>query len=130
MTEVVQKWLEAYKRAWESRDPDAAAALFTAESRYREQPYQDPFEGAAGVRAYWAEVTATQDDVEFRFGTPIVVGDRAIAEWWVTMTNGGADVTLAGVFLLTFNDAGLCSDFNEYWHYSEGQLQPYPHWGS
>lgn len=130
MADMVRNWLEGYKRAWESRDPDAAAALFTADARYREQPYQEPFDGAAGVRAYWTEVTATQDDVQFRYGTPLVTGNRAVAEWWVTMTNGGADVTLAGIFLLTFDDAGLCSDLVEYWHFSEGQLLPYPNWGS
>ena len=130
MTDMVRSWLEGYKNAWESRDPDAAAALFTPDARYREQPYQAPFEGAAGVRAYWSEVTATQSDVDFRYGTPMVVGDQAVVEWWVTMQNGGADVTLAGIFQLRFAGDGRCADLNEYWHYSEGQLQPYPHWGS
>lgn len=130
MSDTALRWLEGYRQAWESRDPDAAAALFTADAPYREQPYQEPFAGAAGVRAYWTDVTATQDDVRFRYGTPIVAGDRTVVEWWVTMTNGGADVTLAGVFLLRFDESGLCSDFNEYWHFAEGQLEPYPHWGS
>jgi len=130
MTDMAREWLESYKRAWESRDADAAAALFTPDAHYREQPYQEPFEGPAGVRAYWAEVTSTQSDVRFRYGAPLVVGDRVVAEWWVTMKNGGADVTLAGIFLLRLDDGGLCSDLVEYWHFSEGQLQPYAHWGS
>lgn len=130
MADVVRDWLEGYRQAWESRDPDAAAALFTPDARYREQPYQEPFKGAAGVRAYWAEVTATQSDVHFRYGTPIVTGDRTIVEWWVTMKNGGADVTLAGIFLLRFDGSGRCSDLSEYWHFSEGQIEPYQHWGS
>ena len=126
MTTTARDWLEGYKMAWESRDPDAAAALFTEDARYREQP----FEGADGVRNYWADVTATQSDVSFRYGTPIVVGDQTVAEWWVTMKNGGVDVTLAGVFLLRFDDAGLCRDLVEYWHFSEGHIQPYPNWGN
>lgn len=130
MTTTARDWLEGYKMAWESRDPDAAAALFTEDARYREQPYQEPFEGADGVRNYWADVTATQSDVSFRYGPPIVVGDQTVAEWWVTMKNGGVDVTLAGVFLLRFDDAGLCRDLVEYWHFSEGHIQPYPNWGN
>lgn len=130
MADMVLHWLEGYRQAWESRDPAAAAALFTPDAPYREQPYQEPFPGQDGVRAYWAEVTATQSDVRFRYGTPMVVGDRAVVEWWVTMKNGGVDVTLAGVFLLRFAADGRCSDLNEYWHFSEGQLEPYPHWGS
>lgn len=130
MTDTVLAWLEGYRRAWESRDPDAAAALFTANARYREQPYQEPFDGAAGVRAYWAEVTASQSDVQFRYGTPTVADGRATVEWWVTMKNGGVDMTLAGVFLLKFDEAGLCSDLVEYWHFGEGLIDPYSGWGS
>ncbi len=130
MALTVHDWLEGYRSAWENRDPDAAAALFTPDAPYREQPYQEPFQGREGVRAYWAEVTATQSDVRFRYGAPIVTADRTVVEWWVTMRNGGADVTLAGIFLLRFDNDGLCSDLNEYWHFSEGQVEPYPHWGS
>lgn len=129
MMQTVQTWLEGYRKAWEDRDPEAAAALFTDDAPYREQPYQDPFPGAAGVKQYWTDVTATQSDVSFRYGTPLIVDDRAVVEWWVTMKNGGADITLAGVFLLRFDESGKCSDLNEYWHFGEGQLQPYPGWG-
>ena len=37
----VQKWLTDYRQAWVDRDPDAAAALFTEDSKYREEPYAD-----------------------------------------------------------------------------------------
>ena len=56
-------------------------------------------------------------------------GRKAAVEWWVTMTNGGADVTLAGEFLLVFDGQGLVRDLREYWHYSEGQIEPPPGWG-
>ncbi len=129
MTSTVIEWLDGYRVAWEQRDPEAAAALFTEDASYREQPYQEPFLGRVGVREYWTNVTATQSGVKFRYGTPVVNGNRAAAEWWVTMQNGGADVTLAGEFMLTFDDSGLCSDLREYWHFSEGQLEPHAGWG-
>ena len=58
----VQKWLEGYRQAWVDRDPDAAAALFTEDSKYREEPYADAFPGAAGVHDYWTRVTETQSE--------------------------------------------------------------------
>ena len=125
----VRSWLDGYRRAWEERDPDAAAALFTEDASYREQPYQEAFQGRDGVREYWAGVTATQDEVRFRSGTPVVQGDRAAVEWWVTMLNGGVEVTLAGEFLLRFADDGLCRELREYWHFSEGRLEPPAGWG-
>jgi hypothetical protein len=127
-TDVIS-WLEGYRAAWEGLDAAAAAALFSEDSSYREQPYAEPFRGPAGVHEYWSGVTATQEDVVFRYGTPVVEGRRAAVEWWVTMRNGGADVTLAGEFLLVFDDQGLCRELREYWHFSEGRLEPPLGWG-
>jgi hypothetical protein len=44
------EWLAAYRTAWIERDPEAAAALFTADSTYLEQPYDEAFVGPQGVR--------------------------------------------------------------------------------
>jgi nuclear transport factor 2 (NTF2) superfamily protein len=129
MAMTLDEWLEGYRDAWERRDPAAAAALFSEDSLYREQPYQPPYPGREGVRDYWTTVTATQEDVRVRYGSPVSVGNRAAVEWWVTMRNGGADITLAGEFMLTFDDGGLCQELREYWHFSEGQLTPPDGWG-
>lgn len=130
MNQIVDNWLEGYRVAWESRDPEAAAALFTEDASYREEPYAEPFHGRDGVRDYWTRVTATQEDVEFRYGDAIVDGHRAAVEWWVTMRNGGAEVTLAGEFWLTFDESGLCRELREYWHFSEGRRVPPAGWGA
>ena len=129
MALTVDQWIDGYRAAWENRDPDAAAALFTEDASYRTAPYSEPELGRDGVHAYWAGVTATQDDVKFLSGTPVVEGDHAAVEWWVTMLNGGAEVTLAGEFLLRFDESGLCRELREYWHFSEGRLTPPAGWG-
>jgi ketosteroid isomerase-like protein len=126
---TVNQWLEGYRQAWEQRDADAAALLFTEDATYAQEPYGEPSRGRAGVHEYWVGVTATQEDIKLRYGTPVVDGSRAAVEWWVTMRNGGADVTLAGEFFLVFDESGLCSALREYWHFSEGQLQPQAGWG-
>jgi hypothetical protein len=126
----VQDWLDGYRKAWEERDPEAAAALFTEDSQYREQPYEDAFRGADGVRSYWARVTETQADVALRWGTPVTEGDRTFVEWWVTMTNGGAPVTLAGSMLLLFASDGRCRELREYWHFAPEHQTPPEGWGS
>jgi hypothetical protein len=127
---TVSEWLAEYRRAWIERDPDAAAALFTEYALYREQPYDEPFVGPSRVRDYWARVTATQEAVELEYGTPIVDGDRVAVEWWVTMVNGGAEITLAGSFMLKFDDSGLCRELREYWHVGEGRQSPPAGWGT
>jgi SnoaL-like domain len=124
------QWLAAYRQAWVERNAVAAAALFTDDATYAEQPYQDAFVGRKGVHDYWAGVTATQSAVEVKFGLPITVGDQTAVEWWTTLTNGGVPITLAGCFLLRFDASGRCSTLREYWHFAEGTLQPREGWGT
>ena len=124
------EWLAAYRDAWLRRDADTAAGLFTADATYAEQPYQEAFVGPAAVRDYWARVTATQANIDMRYGTPITVGNRTAVEWWTTLDNDGVPVTLAGAFILTFDESGLCRSLREYWQFTEGTREPKPGWGT
>jgi ketosteroid isomerase-like protein len=126
----VQGWLDSYKQAWEQRDPAAAAALFTEDSKYFEQPYEAPFQGSEGVRDYWIRVTETQSDIDLRWGTPVTEGDRTAVEWWCRLTNGGTPVTLAGSMTLLFADDGRCRELREYWHFAPEHAAPQEGWGS
>jgi hypothetical protein len=47
----VRSWLEAYRRAWEERDADAAAALFDERATYRSNIFETPYEGRGGCVA-------------------------------------------------------------------------------
>ena len=126
----VGSWLEAYRKAWEDKDADAAAALFDEGSTYRSNIFEEPYEGPEGVRRYWLEVTRTQEDVRVLMGRPFADGDRAAAEFWTTMRNDGADITLPGCLLLRFGQDGRCRALREYWHVEQGRLDPPPEWGT
>lgn len=127
----IDDWIAAYGRAWEERDADAAAALFTSDAVYRDHPLGPPHLGADGVAKYWSDVTATQSAVAVRFGAPVVSADelRAAVEFWVTMTNDGSDVTLTGILMLQFADDGRCRELREAWHFEPGHHEPPAGWG-
>src|SRR5215218_8189836 len=59
----VKAWLDGYEVAWESRDADRAAALFSTDATYHEMPFDAPLAGRDKIRAYWAKVTADQRDI-------------------------------------------------------------------
>jgi SnoaL-like domain len=121
--------MKGYRLAWVQRDPDAAAALFTPNAVYQEQAFQPAYVGREAIRGYWETVTATQSDIELRYGRAVVARRKAAVERWVNLRNGGAEVTLAGEFLLTFARGGLCKSLREYWFFTEGHLAPPPGWG-
>jgi hypothetical protein len=127
---TVVRWAEDYRRAWETVDAGAAAALFTEDATYRSDIYQEPHRGRAGVAEYWSGVTATQSEVTVVMGAPLVVGDRADVEFWSTMNVDDEPVTLAGCLLLEFDDAGRCRALREYWHFTPGTHQPPSGWGT
>lgn len=111
-------WLEGYKKAWEDRDANKAAALFTEDATYRDNPHNEPYRGRKGIRAYWSEVTADQRDVTFHSKVLTTYDGTAVAHWSAQFTSAssGATVKLDGVFLLDFDDSGLCSRLREWWH--------------
>jgi SnoaL-like protein len=123
-------WIEGYRRAWEDRDPEAAAALFTEDASYRSSPFLEPNLGREGVLAYWAAATSSQEDVEVVMGQPLVDDNLAAVEWWTRMRNGGEEITLTGCLLLRFAPDGRCENLREYWNYESGRLPPHEEWGS
>ena len=129
---TVGDWIDAYADAWRERDGDAAAALFTEDSRYRAHPLQEPHQGTDGVRTYWSTVTATQDRVDVRMGEPVVSHDgrRAAVEFWVRMLNAGDEVTLIGILVLRLAEDGRCEDLRETWFFESGDHAPHDGWGA
>lgn len=125
----VTEWAEAYRKAWENSDAEAAASLFTEAASYRSLIYEEPHRERSGVTEYWVGVTSTQTEISVRMGRPFVDGLRAAVEFWTTMKVEDAPVTLAGCLLLTFDETGLCSDLREYWNFTDGIHQPPEGWG-
>jgi ketosteroid isomerase-like protein len=120
---AVETWLAHYKEAWERRDPAKAASLFTENAPYHEMPFDAPKSGRNGIRDYWATVTADQRDIEFGSQVIAVTGQTAVARWSARLRSAasGVQVELDGVFILTFDDSGLCSELREWWHVKTSQ---------
>jgi ketosteroid isomerase-like protein len=117
-TAALEKWLAGYEHAWESRDSARAAELFTPNASYHEMPFEAPKAGQAGIREYWSSVTADQRDIDFKSQVVAVNGQTGVAHWSATFTaaSTGARVELDGMFVLTFDLNGRCSELREWWH--------------
>lgn len=82
--EVVTDGARRYAAAWETGDADAILALFTPDARYRSSPFREPHQGHGGIRAYWQRAAGKQTNTRVHIGAPLVSGERAGIEWWVT----------------------------------------------
>jgi hypothetical protein len=124
------EWVEDYADAWRRGDPEVVAELFTEGAVYHSSPLREPTIGREAITEYWRQSTATQEDLELRFGQPIVHGNRVVVEWWAVMRDDGSDVTLPGCLLLRFASGGRCEELREYWHLEQGRHEPPEGWGT
>jgi uncharacterized protein (TIGR02246 family) len=133
----VERWIAAYAQAWRDKDADAVAALFTPDAIYQAHPTGASHQGREAIRAYWTRATATQRQLDLRFGEPIVAGNRAAVEWWAVMRDpdwgpqrDDDSVTLPGCLILRFAGGRLCAALREYWNADFGRdLAAPPGWG-
>jgi ketosteroid isomerase-like protein len=128
---TVQEWVDGYGQAWRDKDPDAAAALFAENAMYRDHPTGEGYRGPEGVRTYWANITASQENPDVRMGAPIVSPDngRAAVEFWARFLNDGQPVSVIGILFLRFADGGLCEELRETWNFEMGDHAPPADWG-
>ncbi len=124
--EALKSWLDVYGRAWETPDPEAAAALFTDEATYQATPFVEPIRGRSAIAAYWCHATRSHTNV--RFGNEVLTLDKndAIAHWWCSFIRPPRKelVRLDGIFVLQFDATGYCSSLREWWHRQESQTAP------
>jgi hypothetical protein len=62
-----KSWLDAYGQAWESRNAEAASALFAEHGTYQVTPFLEPLCGRKAIFDYWLEVSRTEENVRFGY---------------------------------------------------------------
>jgi len=111
-------WLDAYGRAWENRDPRAAAELYAEDGTYQVTPFLDPMRGHQSILDYWTEVAKTENRISFRYDVLALSEELGIAHWQATFirTPPGLATKLDGIFVIRLNAEGKCTSLREWWH--------------
>jgi uncharacterized protein (TIGR02246 family) len=111
-------WLDSYGRAWESRDPQAAADLFAEEGTYQVTPFVEPMRGKQAILEYWTHVAQTEQNIQFGYEILAVTPDHGIARWWASfvIVPQGLQTKLDGIFLISLGENGRCYSLREWWH--------------
>lgn len=115
----LDRWLAVYGRAWERKDLDAFVACFTEDATYAWGPWEEPLRGHDEIRARTAQAIARQEDIRFGHESLAITADgRGIARWWVSIRVPGGDTIEEdeGIFLVTLDAGGRCTDFREWWN--------------
>jgi len=134
----IDRFMQGYQRAWEAGDEHQLAALFRADGVYRNTPFAEQ-RGHAAIMAYWQR-TKLQSDVRLRYEILARHEHGGIAHWHTTyqvtseelfrtwaasagtnlLARNAGDplprLALDGVAVAEFDEAGLCREFNIWWH--------------
>jgi hypothetical protein len=118
---ALESWLESYGRAWQARDANAFAELFTADAAYYWGPFREPQRGRKAIASAVGSAFSGQRDVNFKSRR---LGNSAapyVAHWMCEFVRSSSRrrVTVDGIFVLRFDEHGLCEEFREWWHCNE-----------
>jgi ketosteroid isomerase-like protein len=120
--ETVQRWLDAYTRAWISYDPDEIGALFDADAEYRYHPWDegdDVVRGRAQIVANWLENRDQAGTYRGAYRPLLVKDDHAVTVGTSTYYSDDSQTTLErdyhNLWILQFNDEGACRSFTEWY---------------
>jgi hypothetical protein len=125
-----QAFVESYGRTWEAWDIAGFVDLFTEDAVYVDHPTEETVVGSEALTRYVIGEKEAQGEVSVRMGTPVIDGDRVVAEFWALTTNAGEEASIAGCLLARLNGRGRCSHFREYWFEIEGHATAPAGWGT
>ncbi len=116
-------WLKTYGAAWEARDAETFAGLFTDDVRYFWTPFEEPKTGRDGVAGAFKHAVANQRDIHFSYEILAVGEERCVARWWCALARPttGHPVRIDGILMLKPTTDGLGQEFREWWHSDEAR---------
>ena len=117
----VERWIESYRRAWETDDASDVASLFTDDATYKPYPWPRECVGWQGrdeIVEQW--IGRGDSKIGWRFEHEIlaVEGDTAVVEGWTSYDRGEGepwDEAYANVWVIRFAEDGRARQFIEWW---------------
>ena len=111
-------WLEQYGKASQENDAKASAELFAPNARYYETPFDSPLVGREAIYRYWHDAAHKLKDKTSTYEILALKDRLGIARWQSQFASiqSGSRFALDCVFLVEFDESGLCSLFREWWH--------------
>lgn len=126
---AAKAWVEAWTSGWREHDVERIVSLYANNATHYSAPFREPKHGPEGVREYVEWAFTEEDEVEPRFGEPVVSGNRVAVEYWAVITFQGKEQTLAGTALIRFDQDGKVVEQRDYWHIEESRKDTPVGWG-
>ncbi len=113
------EWVEKYKKAWASNEPDDIRALFTPDATYRYHPDDEkPPRGHDELVASWIDSRDEPGDYSFEYSVVIENDELAVVQGVTDYSASGGKV-YDNLWVIRFGADGRASEFTE-WYMTRG----------
>jgi len=111
--DAVTAWVQNYRRAWESNDPEHIGGLFADDAAYFTEPFAQPWLGRDEIVVQWLRRRDEPGDATFEWHPIIVTEDLAIIE--ATTVYREPPRTYSNMWVLRLDNLGQARQFAEWW---------------
>ena len=111
---ALERWIDAYERAWRAPGTDGLAGLFAPDASYLNAPFQEPTRGLDAISRMWeAERQGPDEPFEMESEPIAVEGDTGVARVEVRYGEPRPQV-YRDLWIVTVDDEGRCTSFEEW----------------
>jgi len=108
------RWVDGYRRAWETNDPGDVGGLFTDDATYRTAPGAEPWAGRDAIVEGWIEAKDDPGTWSFDFDVLAIADDLGFVQG---LTTYAADPprTYDNLWVIRLAEDGRCRDYTEWY---------------
>ena len=112
-----EQWLERYRAAWTTDDPQQVGALFTEDATYSPWPFSKPWEGREAIVAKWVERGDSKDPWRFDSEVVAVEGDTGVVKGLTTYSahDDQPEDAYSNIWVIRLEPDGRARSFAEWW---------------
>ncbi|PRY31415.1 nuclear transport factor 2 family protein [Pseudosporangium ferrugineum] len=111
--DAVTAWVDRYRTAWESNDPEDIGGLFAEDAAYFTEPWAEPWRGRDAIVAGWLEHRDEPGTTTFEWHPLIITDDLAVIEATTHYTSPPR--TYSNMWVLRLDIGGQARQFTEWW---------------
>jgi ketosteroid isomerase-like protein len=109
--ETVAAWVNNYRKAWESNDPEDIAVLFAEDAAYYPEPFAKPWTGREKIVEEWLKIKDDPGTTTFAWHPMIVTEELVVIEGTTRYPRD----TYSNLWILQLDDSGRARQFTEWW---------------
>jgi hypothetical protein len=107
-----ERWVEAYRAAWASNEPQAIRALFSPDAEYRTGPFDEPWMGAETIVERWLARKDIPGSWRFRFQVLAENDEMGVVRGWTDYVNPKR--SYSNIWVIRFDSSGRATSFTEW----------------